>query len=144
LANLRYLPDAPPNSGRRVCPQGSGSKENKISVGVEEAGRGYERFINAWNNAEGSDDPRSEVHLNVEDFAMLAAVLTPKRLDLLKVLRREGPMSVRSLSKVLGRDYQNVHVDSFELGKVGSIQRDHESRVAAPWDVIDAHFRLVA
>lgn len=119
-------------------------KENKISVGVEEADRGYERFVNAWKNAEAGGSERSEVHLNFEDFAMLAAVLTPKRLELLKVLRREGPMSVRSLSKVVGRDYKNVHVDSAELEEAGLIQRDEEKRVAAPWDVIDAHFRLVA
>lgn len=119
-------------------------KESKISVGVEEADRGYERFIGAWKKAEAGGSVGPEIHLNFEDFAMLAAVLTPKRLELLKVLRREGPMSVRALSKAVGRDYKNVHVDSAELEDAGLIQRDDERRVAAPWDVIDAHFRLVA
>ena len=53
-------------------------------------------------------------------------------------------MSVRFLSKTVGRNYKNVHVDSAELEKAGLIQRDAEGKVAAPWDVIDAHFRLVA
>jgi predicted transcriptional regulator len=47
---------------------------------------------------------------------MLAAVLTPKRLELMKTLRQSGPLSVRALAKQL----------------------------VTPWDVIDAHVRLVA
>ena len=119
-------------------------KIKSINVGVEEADRGYGRFVDAWNRAESGNEGDAEIHLNFEDFAMLAAVLTPKRLELLKALRREGPMSVRSLSRIVDRDYKNVHVDSAELERAGLIQRDEEGRVTAPWDVIDAHFRLVA
>gem|GEM_PF-343247 len=117
---------------------------NKIHIGVEEANRGYERFIAAWKKAESGGNDESEVHLNFEDFAMLASILTPKRLEVLKTLRREGPMSVRSLSKAVKRDYKNVHVDSADLEKAGLIQRNEDGLLVAPWDVIDAHFRLVA
>ena len=117
---------------------------SRIHVGVEEASRGFERFVEAWRGAESGEGTTAEVHLNFEDFAMLAAVLTPKRLELLKALRREGPMSVRALSKSVSRDYKNVHVDSAELEAAGLIRRDPEGLMIAPWDVIDAHFRLVA
>ena len=120
-------------------------KTQHIHVGVEDAARGYERFIEAWKSSEAKPGvTNTEVHLNFEDFAMLAAVLTPKRLELLQKLRREGPMNVRSLSTAVGRDYKNVHVDSSELESAGLIQRDDEGLLIAPWDVIDAHFSLVA
>lgn len=119
-------------------------KNNKIHVGVEEASHGYERFIDAWKEAESGSKKREEVHLNFEDFAMLASILTPKRLEILKTLRIEGAMNVKSLSKTVDRDYKNVHVDCAELEGVGLIQRNNDGLLAAPWDVIDAHFRLVA
>lgn len=119
-------------------------KTNKVHIGVEEASRGYERFIDAWNKAGGDSSEQAEIHLNFEDFAMLASILTPKRLELLKTLRREGPKNVRSLSNTVGRDYKNVHVDCADLEGAGLIQRNEDGLLIAPWDVIDAHFRLVA
>jgi predicted transcriptional regulator len=115
-----------------------------IHIGVEDAERGYDRFINAWNKAETDKIEPVEVHLNFEDFSMLVAVLTPKRLELLKSLRQNGPLSVRALSKQLGRNYKNVHSDVGVLEEAELIQRTEAALVIAPWDVIDAHLRLVA
>ena len=59
-------------------------------------------------------------------------------------MREHGPSSVRALSKRLDRDYKNVHADTALLESVDLIQRDEEGLIVAPWDVIDAHVRLVA
>ena len=118
--------------------------QQRIDIGVEEANTGYERFVEAWNNADSSANNEVEIHLNFEDLETLVAVLTPKRLELLRTLRKEGPLSVRALSKSLERDYKNVHVDTAELEAIDLIQRTEDDLVVAPWDVIDAHFRLVA
>ena len=115
-----------------------------IHIGVEDASRGYERFIDAWNREETSEIEQTEIHLNFEDFAMLVSVLTPKRLELLKTLRQNGPLSVRALAKQLKRDYKNVHADVASLEAAELIQRSEYGLVLAPWDVIDAHLRLVA
>jgi predicted transcriptional regulator len=72
---------------------------------------------------------------------MLAAVLTPKRLELMKSLRQSGPLSVRALAKQLERDYKNVHADVSALEEVDLVQRTKEKLLVAPWDVIDAHVR---
>lgn len=114
-----------------------------IHIGVEDSKRGFERFVDAWHEAQSDTTGEPEVHLNFEDFAMLASTLTPKRLELLKALRQQGPLSVRALSKVLARDYKNVHVDASALESVDLIQRDGDGLLLAPWDVIDAHVRLV-
>ncbi len=119
------------------------NKQN-IHIGVEDSTHGLKRFIKAWHQAENSEITQTETHLNFEDFSMLASVLTPKRLELMKVLRQDGPLSVRALSKHLKRDYKNVHVDSTALENVGLIKRTKGNLLSAPWDVIDAHVRLVA
>jgi predicted transcriptional regulator len=115
-----------------------------IHIGIEDADQGYERFVQAWRRAEAGARGESEVHLNFEDFAMLLSVLTPKRLELLRWLRQHGPLSVRALAKQLERNYKNVHADVAALEEVDLIVRAKDDLLAAPWDVIDTHMRLVA
>lgn len=119
-------------------------KKQHIHIGVEDAERGFDRFIEAWHRAEKRDVNAPEVHLNFEDFSMLIALLTPRRLELLKQVRQIGPISVRALSKALSRDYKNVHSDTAALEEAGLIARTEEGLIIAPWDVIDAHVSLVA
>ena len=115
-----------------------------IHIGVEDAGGAYKRFVDAWHKAETSTIDQAEIHLNFESFSMLASVLTPKRLELMKVLRQKGLLSIRALSKQVGRDYKNVHTDVIALEAVDLIQRTEDGLLVVPWDVIDAHVRLVA
>lgn len=116
----------------------------RIDIGIEDAKDGFKRFSDAWNSADAKAGTSTEVHLNFESFETLMSVLTPKRLELLKTLRKQGPLSVKGLANTLGRDYKNVHVDTAELEAVDLIQRTEDGLVVAPWDVIDAHVRLVA
>lgn len=119
--------------------------KKQIHIGVEDSQQGFKRFINAWHQAQSTKAAVDvEYHLNFEDFTQFAAVLTPKRIELLRVLKQEAPMSIRALSKLLERDYKNVHTDVSELIEVDLIQQDDEDLLFAPFDVIDAHVRLVA
>lgn len=115
-----------------------------IHIGVENADQGYGRFIDAWHKAESGEVAEAEVHLNFEDLSQLLAVLTPKRLELLKAVRLQGPLSVHALAKQLGRNYKNVHADVRALEEVGLILPTEDGQLIAPWDVIDAHLNLVA
>lgn len=115
-----------------------------IHIGTENAERGFQRFREAWREAESGQRAGAEVHLNFEDLDMLLAVLTPRRLELLRLLRQHGPLSVRAASKHLGRNYKNVYADARRLENAGLAERTDDGRLAAPWDVIDAHVQLVA
>ena len=119
-------------------------KKQHIHIGVEDPNKGLERFVEAWRKAEKEAIEVPVVHLNFEDFSMLMSLLTPRRLELLKQLRQIGPTSVRALAKNLERDYKNVHSDVSALEEAGLIERNEEDQIIAPWDVIDAHVRLVA
>ncbi|MCH7882506.1 MAG: hypothetical protein IIB69_13250 [Proteobacteria bacterium] len=115
-----------------------------IHLGTEDPDCGFKRFTKAWERAEQGQIMGTEVHLKFEDLSMLLSILTPRRLEVIKTLRQQGPMSVRALSKLLKRDYKNVHVDTRALGDVGLLKRTEEGTFQVPWDVIDAHVRLVA
>ena len=115
-----------------------------IHVGVEDPNCGFDRFVETWDNAEQGRIKETEVHLNFEDLRMLLSILTPRRLEVLQTLRRQSLASVRALSKNLKRDYKNVHADVQALEGVGLLERTEEGALQVPWDIIDAHLRLVA
>lgn len=116
----------------------------KIKVGIGTLTESANRFIDVWHKSEHRETVRGEELLNFEDMDTLLRVLTPNRWTLLRSLRREGPMSIRSLSKKLERDYKNVHTDVQELTRIGLLTRTKDGLVMVPWDTIVAEVRLAA
>lgn len=49
--------------------------KQQIPIGVEEAERGFERFIDAWHKAEADKIEQAEIHLNFEDFTLLISMM---------------------------------------------------------------------
>jgi predicted transcriptional regulator len=120
-------------------------KEQKISIAVGSAGEAAREVIEAWHRAERGETPLEPIaKILFTDLETLLRMLTPRRFELLKQLRQTGSTSIRALSKALGRDYKNVHVDVVELVRLGLIERTDEGLVQVPWDEIDAHLRLAA
>lgn len=80
-------------------------------------------------------------HLNFESWELLTAVLTPRRLELLRQLHRVPVASVRSLAGTLNRAYANVHADVTALAEAGLIERD-ERGIRAGYDEITTRIAL--
>lgn len=107
---------------------------------LEDMGR---RFIEAWKTAEaGGQGARDHVtFLRLESFM---AAMSPKRLELMRHLRRNGPLSVRRLSQELGRDYKSVHGEVAKLVDAGLIERMAQGEVTVSWDRIVTELDLAA
>jgi len=119
--------------------------KHKIRVTVGSPEKTAAGFADAWHRAERSRPPvQPEESLCFESLEQLLALLTPRRLDLLRALRAEGPMSVRALSKVLARDYKNVHAAVKSLETAGLVTRAPDGRVTMPWASIVAEVRFAA
>ncbi len=71
-------------------------------------------------------------------------VLTPQRLEVIKVVHEVGPVSVRALAGRMKRDYKNVHHDLQVLERVGLVTRSGDGRLTAPWKKIIAEIALAA
>jgi predicted transcriptional regulator len=114
------------------------SKKVNVHVGtLEDMGR---RFVSAWRRLETGEKVR-ERHLTFSDLPTLLNALTPKRLELLREVRREPAPSIRVLATRLQRDYKRVHGDVDVLSAVGLLARD-EAGISAAYDVIQADFDL--
>lgn len=82
--------------------------------------------------------------IGFESMIDLLNTLTPKRWELIRRLKREGPLTLYALAKVLGRDYKNVRLDVRALEGWGIIERDKAGHVLVPWDEIDVRVPLAA
>ena len=93
-----------------------------LQVHIESAEAMARRFVDAWHRAERGEEV-DEHHLSFESWEGLARVLTGKRLELLRQLRRQPVPSIAELARVLGRDYKRVHADVEALAAAGLIDR---------------------
>jgi predicted transcriptional regulator len=84
----------------------------------------------------------ADYRLNFATAAQLFAELTPKRMELLDTLKKSGPQSIYRLSKLVHRNYSNVHAAVAKLLELGLIAKNDEDKVFVPWDDIEIHVAL--
>jgi predicted transcriptional regulator len=112
----------------------------RITVGGAMEDEASHRFVDAWHRAE-SGETFHERHLAFESWDALARVLTGKRVELLRYVRRHTVTSVRALAKALGRDYSNVHADVQALTAAGLLDVK-DGGVQADYDAIETKIAI--
>jgi predicted transcriptional regulator len=112
----------------------------KITVGGAIEDEATRRFVDAWYRAERGESVR-ERHLAFESWDLLARVLTGKRMELLRYVRRHKVTSIRALAKALGRDYSNVYADVQALTAAGLLDAT-DSGVRADYDAIETKIAI--
>lgn len=118
--------------------------KKKIQISIGDSTTSALGFIEAWKRAETGERVEPQERLVFESLETLIKTLTQGRWLLLKTLRTKGPLSVRALARELGRDYKNVHTDVRILEQIGLIDRNKDSRVKVPWDIVEARLKLAA
>jgi predicted transcriptional regulator len=114
--------------------------EMKVTVGGDFEKDAARRFVDAWHRAERGET-FSEQHLAFESWDALARVLTAKRLELLRYVRRHKVASVRALARALARDYKNVHADVQALTAAGLMTAKGDG-LHADYDAIETKIAI--
>jgi predicted transcriptional regulator len=112
----------------------------KFTVGGAMEDEASRRFVSAWHRAERGEKFH-ERHLAFESWDALARVLTGKRMELLRYVRRHNVTSIRSLAKALKRDYSNVHADVQALAGAGLLDTTAKG-VKADYDAIETKIAI--
>jgi len=112
----------------------------KLTVGGALEDEASGRFVDAWHRAERGKKFQ-ERHLAFESWDSLARVLTGKRMELLRYVRRNDVTSIRSLAKALKRDYSNVHADVQALAGAGLLDTTRNG-VRADYDAIETKIAI--
>ncbi len=113
----------------------------KLEIRIGAAGDALDRFEAAWNRVHEGRAMRPLHVLSFANLPLLLRTLSPARWALLRDLSAK-PASIYELAKRLGRDYKNVHTDVTQLAAIGLIERQADGRVAVPWELLQAQFRL--
>jgi predicted transcriptional regulator len=98
---------------------------SKVQVHVDSLEDMGKRFVSAWKRA-GVGERVDEQHVTFFNLEALLETLSPKRLALLRAVRRSPHPSVASLARHLGRDYKRVHEDVKALVTAGLLMRDDQ------------------
>jgi len=83
--------------------------------------------------------------LTVDSETELARLVSPTNLQLLRVIRRHGPESMRAAAALVDRDFKEVHRNLTELHELGVIEFVPEGRAKRPrvrYDELDVHYPL--
>lgn len=75
---------------------------------------------------------------------LLWRVLTAKRWEILKALCGVGPVSIREVSRRVGRDVKAVHSDVTALLAAGVLDKTDSGQVEFPYDSVRVEFMLEA
>lgn len=77
-----------------------------------------------------------------ESMTQMGEIFSPKRWELVEVLKNTGPQTIYALAKRLDRHYRNVHQDVTKLSEWMVIEKDASGKVFVPWDKIDVQWPL--
>lgn len=112
----------------------------KVTVGGAIEDAAARRFVDTWHRVERGD-MFCEHHLAIESWEALARVLTAKRLELLRYVRRHEVVSVRALAEALARDYRSVHAD-VEALTAAELLDITEGGLRADYDAIETKIAI--
>ena len=101
-----------------------------------------DRFEAAWHLATGRKPPAPLALLSFADLPLLMKNISPARWELLRRLKKAGPLTIFALAKLLERDYKNVHTDVSRLLELNLLEKNQEGQVSVPWQALRAELKL--
>jgi predicted transcriptional regulator len=96
-------------------------RAKKIDIGIKSLKESLKDFSTAWGKMASGEKIKKEKSLYFDSIDTMRAILTNKRLLILKTVREQSPSSVYELAKMLGRDLKNVNQDLKLLAEVGLV-----------------------
>lgn len=115
-----------------------------LNIEIRPASDALESFGNTLRALEANRTVEPHFSVGFETVPQFAKVFTPKRWELISMLKKLGAVSIYELAKQLDRHYRNVHQDVALLSEWMVIEKDEDGKVLIPWDEIDVRLPLSA
>lgn len=117
---------------------------SKAKVQIQDLASVKNELKDAFKRAEAGEIQEKEISISFESFDAFLKVLTPKRYELLNVLKRDlVKANVAQIARALHRDYKNVSTDLKALDEAGLVERTDGSYMV-PYNVIESQWRIGA
>jgi predicted transcriptional regulator len=112
----------------------------ELSVTVQGMDRFLQGAVETARRIDAGQESPARAELSFETADGLARCLTANTWRILETLRVIGPTSIRSLARILERDYRGVHSDVSKLLDVELLEKNGDGLLIAPWDRITLDF----
>jgi len=109
--------------------------KNIVTVGISSTEDAKERLSAAFRGK-----PQGN-HISFLSVEQMWKTLSPKRTEILRAMTGEGVMSIREVSRRVGRDIKAVHGDVHALINAGVVDRTDKG-VVFPYDAVHVDFML--
>jgi predicted transcriptional regulator len=100
-------------------------KIKRVKIGVRPPGAIFDEAAEVIRQLEGGRRVGTQGEwLYFSNVREMGKVLTPKRLELLKVIRDQRPESIRAVAELTGRNVKNVAEDLELLASLGLVEME--------------------
>jgi len=102
----------------------------KLKIIIEHEKTYHKRMRNNLKKIDsGKMNSFDEDLLSFQSLDQFRKFITPKRIELLRVIRKDKPDSVYELAKIVKRKTENVNRDLNELGLMGFVELKKEKKI---------------
>lgn len=97
-------------------------KTKNITIKIQSLAESAAAFLQVAKAIQRGHPPSKMIdEIAFDSLEVMRKVITPKRLELLQVIRHERPASIYALAKATGRDLRNVQDDVALLARLGLV-----------------------
>lgn len=115
-----------------------------LKVKIESLDEMMSRVSAAVHQMDGEQPDGDLATLSFPSWELMHRVLAPKRLEIVRVMAGQGPLSIREIARRVGRDFKGVHSDVDALLKSGVIDKAPAGGVEFPYDRLHFEFEIEA
>jgi predicted transcriptional regulator len=96
-------------------------KVKKVRIGIKSTKKALEEFLKEGEAIEQGQKVKPETAIYFASLSVFRMALTPKRLELLHIIKEKRPSSLQELARISGRNMKNIITDVSLLENLGLI-----------------------
>jgi predicted transcriptional regulator len=104
----------------------------KIKIGFKDVKTALAEFAERAEAIERGEKVKKETGVYFTSFEAFRKILTPKRLELLHIIKTRKPSSINELARIAKRDVKNVADDVKYLEQIELIEKKETNNKTAP------------
>lgn len=93
-----------------------------LEIRIKSTEEGYRDFVHTYKNLQAGRKVKPQTGVYFTSLEAVRNLLTEKRLELLHIIKKNQPESIRKLSEIADRDFKNVHEDIQILKNYGLVK----------------------
>ena len=98
-------------------------KIKKVQIGIKGIKEALDDFVRTGVAVERGEKVKREVGIYFENIAAFRKALTPKRLELLHLIKTRRPKSLQEIARFARRNVKNIATDIDLLTQLGLIEK---------------------